>query len=335
MRPNMIPIMLPVWGQGGGVVSPPAQPTGLTATPSSVTQIDLAWTDNATNETAYKVYRSTNGVDYSQVGTDQAADANSYSDTTITSGTTYYYKVAAVNAGGETLSDAATANTLTYGLGAYFKLDEASGNRVSSVGSFTATETGTMEVESGKVGLAAGNSGGANRLNVSDNAVFSVGANGICFAFWMRFDATGGNYTAVSKMGAAGDDEYTIDYGSAGRFRFFAYGADDSGPTIGTANTFGAGSTGTFYFILAWYDPADKKLYISVNNGTADASAAIAPGIHGSGGQDFVIGSSYTGAAYTNNLNGFVDEIAVYNRLLTSDEKAALYNSGSGVTYPF
>jgi hypothetical protein len=91
-------------GSGGGAAGPTA-PTGLTATPVSVSQINLAWTDNATDETAYKVYRSTNGTDYAQVGDDLAAGATSYNDTTVTT-TTYYYKVAAVNASGEGLSTA-------------------------------------------------------------------------------------------------------------------------------------------------------------------------------------------------------------------------------------
>ena len=33
----------------------PAVPTGLTATAVSTTQVDLAWTDNATDATAYEV----------------------------------------------------------------------------------------------------------------------------------------------------------------------------------------------------------------------------------------------------------------------------------------
>jgi hypothetical protein len=69
-----------------GGTAPPAQPTGLTATPITTARIDLAWTDVATNETAYKVYRSTDGVSYAQVGTDQAADTEADSDTTADDG---------------------------------------------------------------------------------------------------------------------------------------------------------------------------------------------------------------------------------------------------------
>jgi hypothetical protein len=110
-----------------GGAAPPAQPTGLTATPITTARIDLAWTDNAANETAYKVYRSTDGVTYSQVGTDQAADTEAYSDTTVDDGVAYYYKVAAVNAGGETLSDAVQTNTLLLSLVAAYDFVDSSG----------------------------------------------------------------------------------------------------------------------------------------------------------------------------------------------------------------
>ena len=97
---------------GGGAVPAPDAPTGLTATPASTTQINLAWTDNATNETGYKVYRSTNGVDYSELD-DIAVNSVTYNDTTISAGTLYYYKVSAYNGGGESdLSGAAAALVL-------------------------------------------------------------------------------------------------------------------------------------------------------------------------------------------------------------------------------
>jgi hypothetical protein len=41
---------------------PPADPSALSATPVSPTRIDLAWTDNATNEAGYEVERSTTGM---------------------------------------------------------------------------------------------------------------------------------------------------------------------------------------------------------------------------------------------------------------------------------
>ena len=92
---------------GGAGLAPPAQPTGLTATQTAATTVALAWADAATNETGYKVYRSTDNVTYTLIDT-IAAGSTSYNATSLTAGTTYYFKVAAYNGAGETLSAAAT-----------------------------------------------------------------------------------------------------------------------------------------------------------------------------------------------------------------------------------
>jgi fibronectin type 3 domain-containing protein len=75
----------------------PAAPTGLTATlDETVPQVNLAWTDSATNETGYAVERSDNGGGFTQIAT-LAADSVSYADTTVTFGNVYEYQVAALN----------------------------------------------------------------------------------------------------------------------------------------------------------------------------------------------------------------------------------------------
>ena len=69
-------------------------PTNLTATALSTSRIDLAWTDNATAETGYKIERSTDGVNFSQIAT-LVANVTTYSNTNLTSSTSYTYRVRA------------------------------------------------------------------------------------------------------------------------------------------------------------------------------------------------------------------------------------------------
>jgi hypothetical protein len=91
--------------------NPPAAPTGLTATAVSSTQINLAWTDNATNESLFKIERSTDGVNFAQFTT-VGANVTSYSDTGRAPSTTYYYRVRANNSGGDSgYSNVASATT--------------------------------------------------------------------------------------------------------------------------------------------------------------------------------------------------------------------------------
>jgi len=75
----------------------PDAPSGLAATAASQTQIDLAWTDNSDDETGFRIERSPNGTSlWTHIAT-AAAGATSYSDSGLSCGTTYYYRVAAVN----------------------------------------------------------------------------------------------------------------------------------------------------------------------------------------------------------------------------------------------
>jgi len=81
--------------------SAPSAPSGLTATAVSSTQINLSWTDNAVNETGFKIERKTGaGGTYAQIAT-VGANVTAYNNTGLTTGTQYFYRVRANNAIGD------------------------------------------------------------------------------------------------------------------------------------------------------------------------------------------------------------------------------------------
>ena len=91
---------------------PPAAPTGLTATAISSSRIDLSWTDNSSDEDGFKIYRSTDNVNFEFYYT-VGANVTTRSNTNLTSSTTYYYRVLAYNSGGSSAySNVASATTL-------------------------------------------------------------------------------------------------------------------------------------------------------------------------------------------------------------------------------
>jgi subtilisin family serine protease len=90
----------------------PAAPSALLATAVSRSQIDLAWTDNAANETGFKVERSTNGRKWSQIAT-VATDVTTYSDTRLRRNTTYTYRVRAFNTAGHSAYSNIASTTTT------------------------------------------------------------------------------------------------------------------------------------------------------------------------------------------------------------------------------
>lgn len=77
----------------------PAAPTELALTTVNSTQITVFWKDNATDETGYKIERSIKGGQWGLLSS-LAANATSYTDTSAQPGNTYYYRVFAYNANG-------------------------------------------------------------------------------------------------------------------------------------------------------------------------------------------------------------------------------------------
>ena len=77
--------------------APPAAPTGLTATAGNA-HVQLAW-NAVSGATSYNVKRgTTTGGPYTTIN---SPGTNSYDDTSAVNGTTYFYVVSAVGAGGE------------------------------------------------------------------------------------------------------------------------------------------------------------------------------------------------------------------------------------------
>ena len=92
----------------------PATPSGLAATASSDTQIDLSWTASA-GATGYDIYRSTDAAGpFARLGSEPTVSSGAtvaYADTVLTAETTYYYKISSLNASGESASSSAVNDT--------------------------------------------------------------------------------------------------------------------------------------------------------------------------------------------------------------------------------
>ncbi|MBO0857163.1 MAG: endo-1,4-beta-xylanase [Chloracidobacterium sp.] len=94
---------------GGGGTGPPPAPTGVVAT-SGAGQVQLSW-NASTGATGYNVKRATtSGGPYTTVG---AATGTAFTNTGLTSGTTYFYVVSATNSNGESANSSQVSATPT------------------------------------------------------------------------------------------------------------------------------------------------------------------------------------------------------------------------------
>jgi Peptidase family M23/Fibronectin type III domain len=92
--------------------SPPAAPSGMSATALSSSSIKVSWVDNSNNETSFAVFRW-NGSSWAQIAT-VGANVTSYTDTGLQSSTTYFHTVCAQNSVGASCAVTySTATTLT------------------------------------------------------------------------------------------------------------------------------------------------------------------------------------------------------------------------------
>ncbi|MFZ4795624.1 MAG: fibronectin type III domain-containing protein, partial [Blastocatellia bacterium] len=89
-----------------------AAPTGVVATAFSATQVNLRWTDAATNETGYRVSRRlTTGTVWTDLAATLPANTTAYNNTGLTAGTGYTYRVSAIAPGGALVNSSEFATT--------------------------------------------------------------------------------------------------------------------------------------------------------------------------------------------------------------------------------
>jgi len=169
-------------------------PSNLRATSVTRTQINLAWNDNSTGETGFRVERSTNGgLSFTTRGT-TGANAAVYSDSGLTGGTTYTYRVRAVDANGASpASNELSASTLPDPPGAPLNLNATLG----ASGVDLAWEDGSFNETGFKIERATGPAGSFSQIRTTGPNVLSVtdttAAPGTQYRYQVRATNTGGD----------------------------------------------------------------------------------------------------------------------------------------------
>lgn len=207
---------------------------------------------------------------------------------------------------------------LTDSLISYWELEEASGNALDSHGTSTLTEESTVGTATGKVGNARDFTSGDG---FAGNMGTNLGNTG-SIAFWVNPDSVN-------------DNQYIID-GSDGNQRACILGYQDgyynifngSYPTGTASDTqMAATGAGSWDFVVWTFDGTTLKGYVNgslVVNVSASVNATITS-----------ITFGHPGGTASSYFAGLLDEVGVWNRVLTGDEVTELYNSGNGRDYAY
>ncbi len=217
---------------------------------------------------------------------------------------------------------------------AYYSLEEISGaTRLDFANQNDLTDFNTVDAAVAVVGSGAHfTRTNSEHLDAGSSNNLDFGDEDFTIAFWASLDSKpAGAQTIVSKFREGTNRQYFVDFESVGdRFRFLVDSDGTSGTTIVSANNFGSPAVNTLIFVVAWHDSIANTINIQVNNGAANSAAHSAGVFQGSA--LFSLGSYQdSGGSAIELFNGIADEVAVWNRTLTSTEKEELYNSGAAV----
>lgn len=225
------------------------------------------------------------------------------------------------------------SNGLLTDLAAFWILGEASGSRADSVGSETLSDSSPNGVVSsvGHLGNLAADFVLANSTYVSraSDSVLQFGDRDFTIAGWFKAKAIGATMAIVSKdSSTSGKREVLLVLLTDGTLQFSVFKATDTEVTASWGSTL---SAETWYFVAVWHDAGGNTAYISVNNGTP-VSQAVGGSLQAASDAPFRLGSNaYSGSPMY--LDGQIEFVGLWNALLSSDQRTALYNGGVGLPY--
>lgn len=197
---------------------------------------------------------------------------------------------------------------------AYWKLDDLTW--VDTVGSNDLTNNGSVTVGTPKLGAGSAEFDGTNYLANSNPVLLSTFEGDFSLSYWLN----AGNQIAFPvSCGRTNNGFATQLIGSNVIAHYNGLSIDASDQDY-TDNAW-------HHIVVTVNRSGNMELFTDgTSRGTVDISATAVPDI-----QHFQAGLYLTSTYYI----GLIDEIGVWSRVLPSGEIGGLYNSGSGLSYPF
>ncbi|MEI6035137.1 MAG: immunoglobulin domain-containing protein, partial [Verrucomicrobiae bacterium] len=312
---------------------PPAAPSALVAVATGTTTVALGWADNSSNETGFRIQRSTDNSTWSAL-LSPAANATSAEDTSASRNSTYFYRACATNDGGNSSwSNSATATTPATGeftapAYAVWKLNETSGTTaVDSSGNARSATTANAtwsQGDSGHDGLAF--NGSTSRLSVGTLA--GLPGPDFTISFWFKANAFS-NCLLFSKSDTVFPVLSIGLYNWTGSEWNIQVMGGSYGRTLRDMTTPSLTNlvAGQWVHITCVYNDAERRVY-TYKDGVALPTTELYNPITWSSIAACFGQKSSDG---TQSFNGKLDDIRIYSRALTAADVLDVRDSYSAV----
>lgn len=224
----------------------------------------------------------------------------------------------------------------------YWTMDEASGTRVDSVvaSGNDLTDNNTVLAAAGIINDGADLERGNNEyLSITNAAQDGLGFTGdFTMNIWVHLEnepSNGQDYHFISKAVNAGNQKsYRLYYQQQSDIKRIAVLLSSNGSANSTGNfTYTVGTD--LKMLTAVYDASAGTMtwYADGNSTPIGTISSLATSIFESTAP-FEVGN-YSEDAGAGAFDGIIDELGLWDRTLSTTEIAELYNSGSGLAYPF
>lgn len=294
--------------QGSGSYIIPKAPTNLQITYVSTSSISLSWLNNARFDNFYEVWRATdpNGT-WTKIAqpNDVAQGATAtYTDSTVSSGVEYWYKVRAINGSAQSGWSnivAAKAGIITTNWW------PGEGNANDVAGSQSGTLVNGTTFASGKVGQGFSFDGTNDHVTFG-NVIGDVTAADFTLAFWIKTSSTR-QETILSKRPVCGHASY-LDIRLAPSGSVYAeLDGSSSGSNYNLVQGDAVVNDGTFHHVALVRKGTTASLYV---DGLRDGSNSTGGITHIDNTAKLTAGKSVCiGVDGTNYFTGVLDELMI------------------------
>jgi hypothetical protein len=173
--------------------------------------------------------------------------------------------------------------------------------------------------------------GNGQYIEIPHSSTFNFSSNQMSISMWIKVEAFPGSFTsiAVSKQSGSGTTQsgFNVNQGSQTSFGLLlsSGGANFGGNTVPSNST----TLNTFRHVVFTYDGTTARAYL---NGTISQTSSSQTATIGTNTVPLRLGKANWVNINAVDFTGVLDDIAIYNRVLTPQEVSSIYNSCSSTT---